>query len=85
MKRYLLLMPVIFATTAAIADTAAIAPSRRADAQAQAAALLSRPHTSGGVNADRGCAHHRHPLHQQRRMHRRKRRLCSAAVALEIK
>lgn len=53
MKRYLLLMPVIFATTAAIADTAAIASSRRADAQAQAAALLSCPHTSGGVNADR--------------------------------
>lgn len=52
MKRYLLMMPVILATTAAIADTAAIAPSRRADAQAQAAALLSRPHTSGGVNAD---------------------------------
>ena len=41
MKRYLLLMPVILATTAAIADTAAIAPSSRADAHAQAAALLS--------------------------------------------
>lgn len=46
MKRYLLLMPVILATTAAIADTQATAPSNRADAQAQAAALLSRPHTS---------------------------------------
>jgi hypothetical protein len=41
MKRYLLVMPVILATTAAIADTAAIAPSSRADAHAQAAALLS--------------------------------------------
>ena len=47
MKRYLLLMPVILATTAAIADTRASAPSSRADAQAQAAALLSRPHSSG--------------------------------------
>lgn len=46
MKRYLLLMPVILATTAALADTQAIAPSNRGDAQAQAAALLSRPHTS---------------------------------------
>lgn len=52
MKRYLLLMPVILATTAAIADTRASVPSRRADAQAQAAALLSRPHTSGGVKAE---------------------------------
>ena len=52
MKRYLLLMPVILATTAAIADTRASVPSRRADAQAQARALLSRPHTSGRVKAD---------------------------------
>ena len=52
MKRYLLLMPVILATTAAIADTQATAPSSRADAQAQAAALLSRPHTSAGVKTD---------------------------------
>jgi hypothetical protein len=37
---------------AAIADTQATAPSSRADAQAQAAALLSRPHTSGGVKTD---------------------------------
>jgi hypothetical protein len=51
MKRYLLLMPVILATSAAIADTQATAPASRADAQAQAAALLSRPHTSGGVKA----------------------------------
>ncbi|HKQ13069.1 MAG TPA: hypothetical protein VJT80_06515 [Steroidobacteraceae bacterium] len=52
MKRYLLLMPMILATSAAIADTQATAPSSRADAQAQAAALLSRPHTSAGVKAD---------------------------------
>jgi hypothetical protein len=52
MKRYPLLMPVILATTAALADTQAAAPSSRGDAQAQAAALLSRPHTSGGVKAD---------------------------------
>lgn len=38
--------------TAAIADTQATAPSSRADAQSQAAALLSRPHTSGGVKTD---------------------------------
>jgi hypothetical protein len=38
--------------TAAIADTQATAPSSRADAQAQAAALLSRPHTSGAVKSD---------------------------------
>jgi hypothetical protein len=47
MKRHLLLVPVILATTAAIADTQAIAPSSRADAQAQAAALLNRPHAFG--------------------------------------
>ncbi len=52
MKRYLLLMSVILATTAAIADTRASVPSRLADAQAQAAALLSRSYTSGGVKAD---------------------------------
>jgi hypothetical protein len=38
--------------TAAIADTQATAPSSRADAQSQAAALLSRPHTSGAVKTD---------------------------------
>jgi hypothetical protein len=41
MKRHLLLMPVILATTAALADAQAITPSSRGDAQAQAAALLS--------------------------------------------
>lgn len=52
MKRYLLLLPVILATTAALADTEASTTSRRSDAQVQAAALLSGPHASG-VNADR--------------------------------
>lgn len=52
MKRYLLLLPVILATTAALANTEDSTLSRRADAQAQAAALLSGSHASG-VNADR--------------------------------
>jgi hypothetical protein len=52
MKRYLLLVPVILATTAALADTQATAPSNRGDAQAQAAALLSRPHTSAVTNTE---------------------------------
>jgi hypothetical protein len=41
MKRYLLLMPAILTATAAIADAQVTAPSSRADAHAQAAALLS--------------------------------------------
>lgn len=52
MKRNLLLIPVILATTAAIADTQATGPSSRADAQAQAAALLGHPYPSGGIKAD---------------------------------
>jgi hypothetical protein len=51
MKRYLLLIPVILATTAAIADAQTTAPSTPADAQAQAAALLSRPHALGATKA----------------------------------
>jgi hypothetical protein len=50
MKRHFLLIPLIFATTAAIADTQTIAPS--ADAQAQAAALLSPPHAVGAPKAE---------------------------------
>jgi hypothetical protein len=38
--------------TAAIADTPATTSSSRADAQSQAAALLSRPHTSEPVKTD---------------------------------
>src|SRR4030095_11340442 len=52
MKRHLLLTPMILAATAAIADAQTTAPSTPADAQALAAALLSRPHTRGAVKAD---------------------------------
>jgi hypothetical protein len=51
MKRHLLLIPMILATTAAIADAQTAAPSTP-DAQAQAGALLSRPHALGAVKAD---------------------------------
>jgi hypothetical protein len=43
MKRQLLLIPMILAATATIADAQTTAPSAPLDAQAQAAALLSRP------------------------------------------
>lgn len=52
MKRHLLLIPMILATSAAIADAQTKAPSVPADAQAQAARLLSRPHAIGTVKAD---------------------------------
>jgi hypothetical protein len=52
MKRHLLLIPMILATSAAIADAQTTTPSGPADAQAQAAALLSRPHAVGAVKAD---------------------------------
>jgi hypothetical protein len=52
MKRHLLLIPMILATTAAIADAQTTAPSTPADAQAHAAALLSRPHALGAAKAD---------------------------------
>ena len=44
MKLRLFLIPAIFATTAALADSQTAVSSKPADAQAQAAALLSRPH-----------------------------------------
>jgi hypothetical protein len=47
MKRHSFLIPLIFATTAAIADTQTTAPSAPMDAQTQAAVLLSRPHSVG--------------------------------------
>jgi hypothetical protein len=50
MKARLLLIPVILATTAAIADTPSTF-SDRTDAQARAAALLSRPHTPAAANS----------------------------------
>ena len=52
MKRHLLLIPMILATSAAIADAQTTAPSVPADAQAQAAALLSRPHAIGTGEAN---------------------------------
>jgi hypothetical protein len=52
MKRHLLLIPMILVTTAAIADAQTLATSTPADAQAQAAALLSRPHALGAAKAD---------------------------------
>lgn len=52
MKRHLLLIPMILATTAAIADTQTTVPSRRGDAQAQAAALLSPPHAFRVLKAE---------------------------------
>ena len=52
MKHHLLLIPMILATTAAIADAQTTALSTPADAQAQAAALLSGPHALGAAKAD---------------------------------
>jgi hypothetical protein len=54
MKRHLLLIPMILATSAAIADAQTTAPSVQPDAQAQAAALLSRPHAIGTAKAGAG-------------------------------
>jgi hypothetical protein len=51
MKRHLLLVPMILATTVAIADAQTKAASPPADAQAHAAALLSRPHALGAAKA----------------------------------
>jgi hypothetical protein len=45
MKLHLILIPAIFATTAALADSQIAVSPKPADAHAQAAALLSRPHT----------------------------------------
>src|SRR5512138_2405998 len=47
MKMRLFLIPAIFATTAALADSQTAVAPKAADAQAQAAALLSRPQTAG--------------------------------------
>lgn len=54
LKTRLLLMPAILAATAAMGDTLPTSspPSKRADAQAQAAALLSRPQTFGAAQVD---------------------------------
>ena len=52
MKRHLLLIPMILATSAAIADAQTTAPSALADAQAQAAALLTRSHALGAAKTE---------------------------------
>lgn len=54
MKPFLLLIPMMLSTTAALADTLRTSspPLRPADAQSQAAALLRRPQTLGTPHVD---------------------------------
>jgi hypothetical protein len=52
MKRHLPIIALIFATNVAFADAQTAASSVPADAQAQAAALLSRPHALGTAKID---------------------------------
>jgi hypothetical protein len=53
MKSRLLLIPAIFATTAALADSRTTVSPKPADAHTQAAALLSRPHTPATMKLER--------------------------------
>lgn len=53
MKLHLILIPAIFATTAALADSQTAVSPKPADAHAQAAALLSRPHTPVTMKLER--------------------------------
>lgn len=53
MKLRLFLIPAIFATTAALADSQTAVSPKPADAQTQAAALLSRPYTPATMKLDR--------------------------------
>jgi hypothetical protein len=53
MKLRLFLIPAIFATTAALADSQAAVSLKPADAHSQAAALLSRPHTPVAMKLER--------------------------------
>ena len=53
MKLRLFLLPAIFATTAALADSQAAVSLQSADAQSQAAALLSRPQTPVTMQLER--------------------------------
>ena len=55
MKLRLFLIPAIFVTTAALADSPT-AVSTPGDAHAQAAALLSRPHTPATMRLERSSA-----------------------------
>lgn len=52
MKRHLPIIALILATNVAFADAQTAAPSVPAGAQAQAAALLSRPHALGTAKID---------------------------------
>ena len=52
MKRSLLLLPAILVLSAAVADARSSAPSGPPDAQARAAALLSRSQTPGAFSVD---------------------------------
>ena len=53
MKLRLFLIPAIFATTAALADSQTAVSQTPADAHAQAAALLSRPQTPATMKLER--------------------------------
>ena len=53
MKLRLFLIPAIFATTAALADSQTAVVPKPEDAHAQAAALLSRPHTPVTMKLER--------------------------------
>jgi ribulose kinase len=53
MKSRLFLIPAIFVTTAALADSQTAVSAKPADAHTQAAALLSRPHTPVTMNLER--------------------------------
>jgi hypothetical protein len=53
MKFRLFLIPAIFATTAALADSQTAVSPKPADAQTRAAALLSRPHTPVTMRLER--------------------------------
>jgi hypothetical protein len=53
MKLHLFLIPAIFVTTAALADSQTAVSPKPADAHTQAAALLSRPHTPVAVKLER--------------------------------
>ena len=53
MKLHLFLIPAIFVTTAALADSQTAVPPKPADAHTQAAALLSRPQTPVTLQLER--------------------------------
>ena len=53
MNMRLFFIPAIFATTAALADSQTAVSPESADAQSQAAALLSRPHTPASMKLGR--------------------------------